>query len=48
MSRIAPTISLDRMQQTQLQQLVKAPSTAQSLALRARVVLAAADQQSNQ
>jgi len=48
MPRIAPTISLDRMQQTQLQQLVKAPSTAQSLALRAHIVLAAADQQSNQ
>jgi transposase len=48
MSRIAPAISLDHMQHTQLQQLVKAPSTAQSLVLRARIVLAAADQQSNQ
>ena len=36
------------MQHTQLQQLVKAPSTAQSLVLRARIILAAADQQSNQ
>jgi len=48
MPRIAPIISLDRMQHTQLLQLVKAPSTAQSLVLRARIVLAAADQQSNQ
>ena len=36
------------MQQTQLQQLVKAPSTSQSLALRCRIVLAAAAGQSNQ
>jgi transposase len=36
------------MQQAQLRQLVKTPSTPQSLALRARIVLAAADQQSNQ
>lgn len=48
MPRVAPYINLDRMQQTQLQQLVKAPSTPQSLALRARIVLAAADRQSNQ
>ena len=48
MPRVAPAITLDRMQQMQLQQLVKAPSTPQSLALRARMVLAAAGQQSNQ
>ena len=48
MPRVAPPISLDRVQQTQLEQLVKAPSTPQSLVLRARIVLAAADRQSNQ
>ena len=48
MPRVAPCIRLDHMQQTQLQQLVKAPSTPQSLVLRARIVLAAADQRSNQ
>ncbi len=48
MPRVAPSISLDRMQQAQLEQLVKAPSTPQSLVLRARIVLAAADQHSNQ
>ena len=48
MPRIAPSINLDHMQRTQLQQLVRAPSTAQNVALRARIILAAADQQSNQ
>ena len=48
MPRVAPTIHLDRMQLRQLQQLVKAPSTPQSLVLRGRIVLAAADRQSNQ
>lgn len=48
MARTAPPINLDQMQRTQLQQLVKGPSTPQSLAVRARVVLAAAEQQSNQ
>ena len=48
MPRVAPFIRLDRKQQAQLQQLVKAPSTPQSLVLRARIVLAAADQRSNQ
>ena len=36
------------MQRTQLLQLVKGPSTPQYLAVRARIVLAAAEQQSNQ
>lgn len=48
MARTAPSINLDHMQRTQLQQLVKGPSTPQSLAVRARIVLAAADPQSNQ
>ena len=48
MPRVAPFIRLDHMQQTQLQQLVKAPSTPQSLVLRGRIILAAAGQQSNQ
>ena len=48
MPRVAPAINLDRMQRTQLQQLVKAPSTPQSLVLRGRIVLAAADRRSNQ
>src|SRR3990172_7105770 len=48
MPRVAPAITLDRMQQTQLQQLVKAPSTPQSLVLRGGIILAAAGQQSNQ
>lgn len=48
MSRIAPHVSLDSMQQGQLQTWVKTPSTPQSLALRSRIVLAAAEGQSNQ
>ena len=48
MPRIAPSINLDHMQRTELQQLVRAPSTAQSMAVRARIILAAAEQRSNQ
>lgn len=48
MPRVAPSIRLDRMQQRQLQQLVKAPSTPQRLVLRGRIILAAANQQWNQ
>jgi transposase len=48
MARIAPSIHLDAVQRAQLQQLVKTPSTPQSLAVRARIVLAAAERQSNQ
>src|SRR5271167_1783749 len=48
MPRIAPLIELDTMQRTTLQQLVKTPSTSQSQALRARIILAAAKGQANQ
>jgi transposase len=48
MPRTAPSISLDSMQQARLHQLVKSPSIPQSLALRARIILAAADGQTNQ
>src|SRR6516225_4501371 len=48
MPRIAPVIELDTMQRTSLQQLVKTLSTPQSQALRARIILAAADGQANQ
>src|SRR5438477_9072825 len=48
MPRVAPRITLDAMQEEQLQAWVKAPSTPQSLALRSRIVLAAAGGQSNQ
>ena len=48
MPRIAPSINLDHMQRTELQQLVRAPSAAQSMAVRARIILAAAEQRSNQ
>jgi len=41
-------IELDTMQRTSLQQLVKTLSTPQSQALRARIILAAADGQANQ
>ena len=41
MPRVAPKIVLDSMQESQLQAWVQAPSTPQSLALRARVVLRA-------
>jgi transposase len=48
MPRVAPRITLDAMQEEQLQTWAKAPSTPQSLALRSRIVLAAAVGQSNQ
>src|SRR5438105_14919681 len=47
MPRADPRITLDAMQEEQLQAWVKAPSTPQSLALRSRIVLAAAGGQSN-
>src|SRR5438132_1765176 len=48
MPRLAARMTLDALQEEQLQIWVKAPSTAQSLALRSRIVLAAAGGQSNQ
>src|SRR3989441_10550193 len=48
MPRVAPKIVLDSMQRSQLQSWVQAPSTPQSLALRARIVLRASDGESNQ
>src|SRR5271169_5275908 len=48
MSRIAPKIVLDSMQSSQLQTWAQAPSTPQSLAMRARIVLRAAAGESNQ
>ena len=48
MPRVAPKIMLDSMQTSQLQAWVQAPSTPQSLALRARVVLRACAGESNQ
>jgi transposase len=48
MPRVAPKIVLDSMQKSQLQAWVQAPSTPQSLALRARVVLRASAGESNQ
>ena len=48
MPRVAPRVILDSMQEAQLQSWVKAPSTPQSLALRSRIVLAAARGESNQ
>src|SRR5579864_1758020 len=48
MPRIAPKIILDAMQRSQLQSWVQAPSTPQSLALRARLVLRASAGESNQ
>src|SRR6516225_9356713 len=48
MPRVAPSINLDHMQRSELQQLVRAPSTAASMAVRARIILAAAEQRSNQ
>ncbi len=48
MPRIAPLIELDTMQRTTLQQLVKTPSTSQRQALRARIILGAAQGQANQ
>jgi transposase len=46
--RIAPTIRLDAEARTVLVSWAQAPSTPQALALRSRIVLAAADGQSNQ
>ena len=48
MPRVAPRITLDSMQEEQLKAWGKAPSAPQSLALRSRIVLAAAEGQSNQ
>jgi transposase len=48
MPRVAPRITLDSMQEEQLKAWEKAPSAPQSLALRSRIVLAAAEGQSNQ
>jgi len=48
MPRVAPKIILDSMQESQLQSWVQAPSTPQSLALRAGVVLRASEGESNQ
>lgn len=48
MSRVAPEIVLDPMQKSQLQAWMQAPSTAQSLALRARIVLRASSGEPNQ
>jgi len=48
MPRVAPKIRLDSIQKSQLQAWVQAPSTPQSLALRARVVLRASVGESNQ
>jgi transposase len=48
MSRIAPSINLNSMQRTTLHQLARTPSTPQNQALRARIILAAAEGQHNQ
>jgi putative transposase len=48
MPRVAPEIVLDPQTRAELQRLVRAPSTPQALALRARLVLAAAQGLSNQ
>lgn len=48
MSRVAPKITLDTMQESQLQSWVQAPSAPQSLALRARIVLRASEGESGQ
>lgn len=48
MPRVAPRITLDSMQKAQLQVWMQAPSTPQSLAVRARVVLRASEGESNQ
>ena len=48
MPRVAPKIMLDSVQESQLQAWVQAPSTPQSLALRARIVLRASDGEPNQ
>src|SRR5271157_2448862 len=48
MPRIAPAISLDPKTRTTLNRWVQAPSTAQALVLRSRIVLAAAAGHANQ
>ena len=48
MPRVAPTITLNSVTESALQHLVRSPSTPQGLASRARIVLGAASQQSNQ
>jgi transposase len=48
MPRVAPTIALNSVTESALQHLVRSPSTPQGLASRARIVLGAASQQSNQ
>jgi transposase len=48
MARVAPPITLNRVTETTLKHLVRSPSTPQGLALRSRIVLAAAQGQANQ
>lgn len=48
MPRVAPAITLNSVARSALEHLARAPSTPQGLALRARIVLAAAAGQSNQ
>jgi transposase len=48
MPRVAPTLSLNSVTEATLRDLVRAPSTPQGLALRGRIVLAAAEGRSNQ
>jgi transposase len=48
MPRVAPAVSLNLVTEATLRHLVRAPSTPQGLALRGRIVLAAAEEQSNQ
>lgn len=48
MPRIAPAINLNAVTEATLKHLVRAPSTPQGLALRSRIVLAAAEGQANQ
>jgi len=43
MPRIAPTVDLDQKQRARLDALLRSPTTPQSLVLRARIVIAAAD-----
>lgn len=48
MPRVAPTLSLNSVTEATLRDLLRAPSTPQGLALRGRIVLAAAEGRSNQ
>jgi transposase len=48
MPRVAPAITLNPVTETALKHLVRSPSTPQDLALRSRIVLAAAQGQANQ